>query len=254
MNAAAGGIFVCCAFLAGCSTVGQNAQRAALGAVDIENEWQIAALPARPPRVIYVADFRLDRGDFSGDRGIQGALPGQDSPPGLLGKLAERLPHPFADRDPAARVEEIVGEMSQALIGGLEEKGLAARRFADGSRMLPGEGWLLQGTFVAVDEGNRLERAAVGVGQGATRMEVVVSVTDLSADALAPFLVFGTEKDAGRLPGGAAASVATRTPYAAAARFVMERNATPRDVKSTASQIAAEIARCKERIENRIDQ
>lgn len=248
-----GNLFVCGLLLAGCqaqSGAGGFGQKAA-GAVRVEGARQYDVLPAKPVRVIYVENFRLDTKYFAGDEGVQGALPGGGAGLGVLSGIRERLPHPLANKDSQGQTQAVVQQLSSALIERFREQGLVARPFSPSQGGLPREGWLVQGAFLKVNEGNRLNRAAVGLGQGASEMEVSVAVTDLGGDLRAPFLVFGTIKDPGRLPGGAATSIATKTPYAAAARFVMERNATLRDVNKTADQIAAEILKYKEQVEGR---
>ncbi len=71
-------------------------------------------------------------------------------------------------------------------------------------------------------------------------MEVQVMVSDLSGpNPRAPFVLFGTVKDPKKMPG----AVITLNPYVAAAKFVLEKNATDKDIKSTAAQIASEIGR-----------
>ena len=100
------------------------------------------------------------------------------------------------------------------------------------------------GAFTEVDEGNRLKRAVIGFGQGSTQMTVQIGVSDLaSKNPQAPFIIFGTIKDPSKLPG----AVVTMNPYVAAAKFVMEKNASSKDVKNTAKQIVAEILKYKQK-------
>jgi hypothetical protein len=89
-----------------------------------------------------------------------------------------------------------------------------------------------------VDEGNRITRAVIGFGRGATTMDVQVRLSDLAgSDPRAPFAVFGTVKDPGMLPG----AIVTLNPYVVAAKFVLAKHATERDIRQTADQIAEEI-------------
>jgi len=115
---------------------------------------------------------------------------------------------------------------------------MPAQRLTASSKALPTEGWLVQGVFTEVDEGNRLKRAVIGFGQGATSMEIQVGVSDLaSRQPRQPFILFGTVKDPGKMPG----AIVTMNPYVAAAKFVMEKNATKKDIKNSADQIVSEI-------------
>lgn len=133
--------------------------------------------------------------------------------------------------------------MAESLTQALRTKGMTAERLRD--QNLPGEGWLVQGYFTEIDEGNRLKRAAIGFGRGATSMDLQVTISDLAgSDPRAAFAVFGTAKDPNRIPG----ALVTMNPYVAAAKFVRQKNATERDVKQTAEQIAEEIVKYEQRI------
>jgi len=50
-------------------------------------------------------------------------------------------------------------------------------------------------------------------------------------------IVGGTEKDPNRMPG----AVVTMNPYVAAAKFVMQKNASEKDVKKTAAEVVDQI-------------
>lgn len=216
----------------------------AMGHVSLHEDQPKASLPARAPDQVYVADFQLDAQNFQGDQGVRGALPGRLGQLGQSG-VGQNLPQPLATHDPAAEAQRIVDDMAEALAQKLTEKGLPARRVTEAGAGLPRTGWLVGGVFTEVDEGNRLKRAVMGFGQGATQMEVQVGLSDLAgADPKAPFAVFGTVKEHGEMPGG----LVTKNPYVAAAKFVMEKNATPRDVRNTADQIATEILKFRDEV------
>lgn len=208
--------------------------------VALESENITSRLPKSSPKTVYVDDFTLNLQDFQGDAGVRGALPG-GVVDGALGRIGQGLPHPLATTDPATRARAIVQAMAEALVGELRDRGVPAERLPGG--LLPHDGWLVSGRFTEVDEGNRLRRAAIGFGQGASMMEVQVGVSDLSSPApTAPFLVFGTVKQAGEKPG----ATMTLNPYAAAAKFVMEKNASEKDTRKTASEIAVELLKYRD--------
>lgn len=210
--------------------------------VRVSNEQALVTLPKSAPKVVYVEDFALDAKDFQGDQGLHGALPnlagGQ-----LAGQLGQRLPQPLVTTDPAAKAREIVNTLAIALVADLREQGVPAERIPAGN--LPQEGWLISGQFLEVDEGNRLRRAALGMGQGASQMVVAVNLSDLSDPApRTPFAAFGTIKEAGAKPGAAV----ILNPYAAAAKFIMEKNASEKDTRKTASEIATELLKYRDQI------
>jgi hypothetical protein len=186
------------------------------------------------PRTIYVADFALEAESYSGEAGVRGALPG---------RLGQRLPHRLATGDPSERARQMVELMAASLTHALRAKGITAERLRD--RNLPREGWLVQGYFTELDEGNRIKRAALGFGRGATSMDLQLAISDLAgSDPRAAFAVFGTVKDPNRIPG----ALVTMNPYVAAAKFVLQKNATERDIKRTAEQIAEQIVKYEQQI------
>ncbi|MFA6163675.1 MAG: DUF4410 domain-containing protein [Methylobacter sp.] len=218
---------------AGCQMNRSLESRKVLGAIEVRDEQMKGPWPAELPRTVYVYDFALDVQHFEGDEGVGGILSNR-----RLGQLGQRLPHPMASQDPVEQTRKIIDTMSQSLIKNLRDKGLIAERLSGTQAALPHDGWLLQGIFTEVDEGNRIKRAVIGFGRGATSMNVQVGVSDLtSAQPKTPFIVFGTIKDPKKMPG----SVVTINPYVAAAKFVMEKNATEKDIQKTAEQIVDEI-------------
>ena len=226
-------LMVWMALVAGCQMNRGADSRNVLGAVEIRDVQIKGLWPAELPRTVYVCDFALDAEHFEGDQGVRGMLPGR-----RLDQLGQRLPHPMANRDPEVRTREIVDSMSLSLIKSLRDKGLIAYQLSCSKAALPHDGWLLQGVFTEVDEGNRLKRAVIGFGRGATSMDVQVGVSNLaSTEPKTPFIIFGTIKDPKKMPG----AVVTMNPYIAAAKFVMEKNATEKDIQKTAEQIADEI-------------
>ncbi len=224
-----------------CRTDTESYAQKLLGGVEVKDDEIKGPLPERAPRIIYVADFALDAENYAGDQGVRGSLPG---------RLGKRLPHPFERHNPAERAHQIVETMAESLIQRLGAKGLAAQRLRNTTGNLPREGWLVQGVFTEVDEGNRLKRAGIGFGKGATSMDLQLSISDLaSADPRAPFVVFGTVKDPSKIPG----AVVTMNPYVAAAKFVLQKNATERDIKKTAAQIVEEILKYEEQIKEKAE-
>jgi hypothetical protein len=224
--------------VSGCRLLGSGKP---LGGVELRKEQLDAALPARLPNVVYVADFELDTANFSGDQGVRGALP-QRLQERFQG-LGQALPKPLTTGDAGQAAGKIVDQMADSITRGLKAKGVPAERLGSATVALPREGWMISGVFTEVDEGNRIQRATVGLGKGATQMDVQVGISDLQgANPRAPFAIFGTVKDASKMPGGAV----TLNPYVMAAKFVLEKNATSRDVQNTAKQIVDELLKFRE--------
>ena len=79
--------------------------------------------------------------------------------------------------------------------------------------------------------------SAVGFGHGAGEVEIGVVVYDLAQDSRNPFLYLGTETGQRLKPGG----LVTMNPYAMAAKFLLARGATEKDVKEQAKAIARNL-------------
>jgi hypothetical protein len=100
----------------------------------------------------------------------------------------------------------------------------------------PEVGALVHGVFTQADEGDRLHRALIGFGSGQATMQLFVTVTDLASPQKP--LYEASEKGASKDRPGAAISM---NPYLAAAKFVMEKNAPEKAIKSTAAIISKDI-------------
>lgn len=219
-----------------CRAATDSYGRKLVGGIEVKDDNMHGPLPERTPRTIYVADFALDADNYTGDQGVRGTLPG---------RLGQRLPRPLAKGDPSERARQIIEAMADSLVQHLVAKGLSAQRLRHTTGKLPPEGWLVQGIFTEVDEGNRFKRAGIGFGKGATSMDLQVGISDLaSPDPRAAFVMFGTAKDPSMIPG----AVVTMNPYVAAAKFVLQKNATERDIRRTAEQIVEEILKYEQQI------
>ncbi|HTS16125.1 MAG TPA: DUF4410 domain-containing protein [Verrucomicrobiae bacterium] len=209
--------------LAGCTTTKEVTGRA-----QVTDQSVLTALPTTVPSMVYVSDFDLDAADMQSDQPL---LPG----PGIVQRPLHRLRG--EPDDPVAYAQKLVDVMSTTLVTDLDNAGVPARRLAAGEPP-PSDGWLVRGVFTDVEEGNRLKRAIIGFGAGATKMQLNVVVSDLSSNATQPFYTFDTSKGSGKMPG----AIITLNPYVAAAKFVLSRNGLEKDTRKTAAKIADEIA------------
>lgn len=183
-------------------------------------------------KTIYISDFDLQSGNLKQDKG------------GVTGKgyLIPAPPKTFLRRkhqDPATAASKFIALMSDSLIEDLRKAGFQAQRLpSPGTK--PSDGLLLSGSFTELNEGNQMRRALLGFGAGKAKMQVNLTVTDLSCSGET---VYETEarKSNGKGPG---AEVAL-SPYTGAAGFVakfgMTKNAPEKMVKKTASQITREL-------------
>ena len=212
------GLLLACAIAAGL---------AACGGAKVTGTTAVAA-PTAPPTVVYVTDFDLDATQ------VQQSGPGSlinRVRPGIVGSGPLSIA-----RTPEQQARDLVDLMANSIVDDLHKDGVAAERLAPGMP-LPASGWLVRGVFLQVDAGNRLRRAALGFGAGATDLQVASTIDQLSTAAPQPLYTVDTNAQSGKLPGAAV----TLNPYVAAARFVMAGKDLDRNAKDTAGKIADQI-------------
>jgi len=200
----------------------------ACSALRVEDEREIHAAPTSAPVVVYVKDFDLQNGNFQPETGILPIAPLAVGGPAALIPRVLGVPE-----DNTLRMRELVNLMSSSLVEDLQMAGVNARHLPP-EETFPSRGWLVRGAFIQVDEGNRLRRALVGLGSGATKLRVVVWVSDLSNHSPGPFYVLDTSTHSSRKPGAAF----SLDPYVGAARFLTDGL----DMETNVTEIAAEIA------------
>jgi hypothetical protein len=181
--------------------------------------------PTTRPNMVYVTDF-----DLEVPQGTQESAAARMGP---LARLRERL----QGGDPVTKAHAAVGLMAASITDDLNSDGVPAQRLSAGEPK-PASGWLVRGVVTQLNEGNQLQRAMVGFGAGESELQLWVGVTDLAKNPDAPFYTLDASDASGKMPG----AVVKLNPYVAAAKFVMSRHATERDVKATASAIAKAIA------------
>jgi hypothetical protein len=139
------------------------------------------------PTVVYVMDFDLDVGKIK----LDPRRAKEERGSGLLKEVRHSL---GLSKTPQEEANELIDLMAKSIVEGLTKSGLETHRIPSGAP-LPSEGWLVRGSFLQVDEGNRLRRAFGSAGQ--TDLQVAVTVDDLAANARpAPLLQLNTDTDA----------------------------------------------------------
>ena len=188
-----------------------------------------ANAPGAPQRPVYVRDFLVDAQNLKADEGLLGRRQGP-----VRGLLQGLKP----SEDPTAKARQLVALLSNTIVAELNNAGIRASRL-EPSAFTPQDGLLVGGEFLEVDEGNRMRRTMIGFGAGSEEIKVQVEVYDLAKDPSTPFLVYGVGEEGRKGPG----AVAFRNPYAAAARYVLSRRATEKDVVKLGNQIAADLVK-----------
>ena len=104
-----------------------------------------------------------------------------------------------------------------------------------------GNAWVVRGEFVAVQQGSRLLRSAVGFGAGQTRVETRVQVYDLAQNPVTPFLTFSTTGGSGAEPG-AILALTTDPVQLAIGGVTGVAHGLSEDTARTAREITAELS------------
>jgi hypothetical protein len=189
---------------------------------------------ARVRQVVYVKDFDLDANRFKQDLG------------GITGKgyLLPAPPRPLLRRKRQAAALEsshLTTLMSDQIVADLRKAGFDARRL-ERFEPRPTQGLIVSGVITELSEGNQMRRALLGFGSGNAKMELYVTLTDISGTEKR-FYDVSANKTSMKGPG----AVLTLNPYLGAAKFVakfaMTKNAPEKMVKKTASKIATELAK-----------
>ena len=180
------------------------------------------------PRPVVVCDFAFDVARLRTDEGL---TPGREGPDRrIMGNLRP-------EETTEQKAARLAGLLSETISKELTAMKIPATRQPKGAPW-PATGLVVGGQFMQVHEGNRLKRAVVGFGAGATEALVQVEVFDLAQNRDKPILVYGTGSGSKPKPGG----VLSMNPYAMAAKYVLSRSATEKDVRALGKQIAKDLA------------
>jgi hypothetical protein len=191
-------------------------------AAAIAAEQQTVDAPAKS-KIVYVSDFELD------------AASGKEQKSPAAGNTTPAAQVDAKKEDsPAEQAKKLVDFMSITLVKELEKAGYTARRLRPGEAR-PEEGVGIRGVFAEPDEQNRLRRAVVGDTPSIGKMALFVGVSNLARPEQALYAVADPKAD--NKPG----AVITVSSYAPVAKFEMEKNATEKTVKDTASTIVADL-------------
>ena len=132
--------------------------------------------------------------------------------------------------------------LADELVRGLHDLGFTVERRPRGSPVRYYE-LLIDGEFLDVNEGNRLERLVIGFGMGASRVDTEVHV--YYGAQRRKLLDFRTHADSGKLPGAAAtmgAGVAVTGGITAATAAISAAAGTAKEYHSDIERMAAHSA------------
>jgi hypothetical protein len=148
---------------------------------------QRTAGPVLRPGRVFVYDFSVTAADVSENQGF------------FVG-IRNSLSNTTENERELTIAREVQNRMSDDLVAGIQELGLPAQRAARGTP-LPPDASAVAGLFLNVDEGNRLQRTAIGFGAGQSKVDTQVEVYAPSANGLTKLLAFTAHADSGSTPG-----------------------------------------------------
>lgn len=183
------------------------------------------ATPAHGPAMVYVGKFELGAAQVKSD---PGTLTGR---PRLFN---------FRQKDPAQELERLSDLLSNEIVEDLNKSDINATRL-DPAAPRPAAGWMVSGEFLEFVEGNRMQKAVLGFGAGNEDAKLYVALVDLSRPAGQNLLDFNVDSTGNKMPGGGVTAAATHSPWGMAAKFVLDRNASQKDIQRAAKQIADQI-------------
>jgi hypothetical protein len=192
------------------------------------------------PDVILVYDFAVSPDEVKLDTGLSAEL------------MQKYEQHKGASRT-AQEIKvghKVADAVANELVKNIRSYGLMAER-AIGYPESKGKVLMVKGQFVSIDEGNRTERVAVGLGAGRTSVEANVQVYELTAAGMQKVETLKAEGKSGYKPGmaetmgaGAIAGhllVSTVVSGALASGSEMTSATVEADGKRMADKIAAEL-------------
>ena len=216
-------LMIGCLLLAGCANVKLSAVR------------EVATVSEVKPRIVYVADFTLDPQSINIETGVLPVPPVTSDKSDESETLFSRLAGMPTER--TVRARELVNLMATSLVEELRNLGLNAYRLSANDQTVS-NGWLVSGTFIRIDEGNRIRRALIGFGNGKTELQVLTSLSDLTTGAPRPFCELGTSARSSKGPG----AIILFDPYDAIGRFMLGGLDLDKNVMESANRIAKKIA------------
>jgi hypothetical protein len=183
------------------------------------------------PTVVYVMDFDLDADKIKLDPRRVAAERR------AVGSFLKDVKHSLGlSKTPQEEARELIDLMAKSITEGLGKAGVEAHRVA-ANAPLAKDGWLVRGTFLQVDEGDRLRRA-IG-GSGGTDIQVAVTVYDLAGNPNTGRLL-QLDTDAKSAKSSHTMSI---SPYSIALKYVLAGYDLDRNAKQTGAKIAEEVAK-----------
>lgn len=187
-------------------------------------------------KTLIVVDFYVPDGAIKKKEGLLQNRPirrgifGQDDDKDTDQTLAK------AKKDAALLATTLVAKLNDN--EDLKKLGISAERDSVPTDKTDADTLVIDGAFVFVDEGGRLLQTGIGFGAGASKVEIEAEILDYSQQPPVQIMKVGSHSNPRRAPG----AILMMNPYVAAAKFVMSKDSSEKDIKKVAAGLAKEIA------------
>jgi hypothetical protein len=144
------------------------------------------------PTTVYVYDFSVSGQDVTLNQGF-------------LQKTFRYAIDSEADQQQSQLdvAHQTAAALSDVMVQELQSIGFTATRIARGTQVSGVNVLIVDGEFVAIDEGNRLRRMVIGLGVGASTLDTKVQVYQMAGGSTSQIMDFTTHADSGKMPGAA---------------------------------------------------
>jgi Domain of unknown function (DUF4410) len=183
----------------------------------------------RPDRIV-IHDFAVRTDDIALDHSIAGRL------------RRNRLLRHGSDEDstPEVLAQHVQGVFDKALIDQLEKDHITAARAANGGADGTQSSLVVDGEFIAIDEGSKTERVMIGFGTGASELKTHVTVSSVMAGRSTVVLAFDLDSKSGKRPGAFPGMATGSLAVGVATKAVGDKKST---VDADASRLAELVAK-----------
>jgi len=147
------------------------------------------------------------------------------------------------ESSPEVVAQRVGAAFSKTLVGLLQKVAIAADLAADSDIAVPPHILLVQGEFIAINEGNKTKRIMIGFGRGASDVQTHVRILLTTETQPIVLSEFNSKSASGKKPGAAAtmgAGSAATAGVGAATGSVGDKKAT---VEGDASRMAKAVAK-----------
>jgi hypothetical protein len=144
------------------------------------------------------------------------------------------------DSTPEILTQQVQAGFSKTLIEELTKANIQSERVFEGGGAPTATVLLVEGEFIAIDEGNKTKRVMIGFGRGASDIKTHVTVSSFTEGKKTVVLEFNLNSASGRKPGAVATMGAGSVAVSTAVGDVGDKKGT---VQADASRMSKAVAK-----------